>query len=266
MLAKLRHQRITEEVQRVGTARVADLAELLGVSEMTIRRDLDVLDQNQVLEKVHGGAVASSKRASFEPGFDIKRLQQIEQKKAIAKQAARYVEPGAAIGLTAGTTTWAIANELAGIANLTVVTNSPFVAQALYASLTGDSTVLLTGGVKTPSDALVGPLAVRSISSFHLDAVFMGVHGMSAESGFSTPNLGEADFNQAFVKAAEKLIVVADHTKWGNDGLASIAPLEAASVLVSDYLLPPSAQEALSDAGVTVDLTKPVDSEGHQNG
>ena len=96
----------------------------------------------------------------------------------------------------------------------------------------------MTGGIRTPSDALVGPVAVQALRSLHLDVVFMGVHGMSEDAGYTTPNLMEADANRAFIAAAQHLVVLADHTKWGVTGLSSFASLDEASVVISDQALP----------------------------
>jgi DeoR/GlpR family transcriptional regulator of sugar metabolism len=105
--------------------------------------------------------------------------------------------------------------------------------------------VMLIGGIRTPSDALVGPLAVQALATLHLDQVFLGVHGMTERAGYTTPNLLEADTNRAFVEASQRLIVVADHSKWNTVGLASIAALEAADVVVTDDGLEPAAIERL---------------------
>jgi DeoR/GlpR family transcriptional regulator of sugar metabolism len=249
MLARRRRELIAEHVQRHGSARVSDLTTSLGVSEMTIRRDLDALTREGIVTKVHGGATWPSEppATSVEPGFMAKSSKQIGEKRAIAAAAAGLVQPGTAIGLTAGTTTWHLASELGSIADLIVVTNSIRIYETLLAQERGDLTVMLTGGIRTPSDALVGPLAVAGLSLLHLDQVFMGVHGMSERTGFTTPNLLEAETNRAFVTATERLVVVADHTKWGTIGLASIAPLSAADTVVTDILLPSDASESLRE-------------------
>src|SRR5439155_22339665 len=145
--------------------------------------------------------------------------------------------PGAAVGISAGTTTYAIARRLVGAAGLTVVTNSIRVAEVLGDARGSDPTVVLTGGVRTPSDALVGPLALSALQDIHLDLVFMGVHGMDLGAGFTSPNLLEAETNRALVAAARVLVVVADHTKWGVVGLSSFAPLERADVHITDTSL-----------------------------
>ena len=169
---------------------------------------------------------------------------------------AAIERPGSAIGLTAGTTTWTFAKKLLDYSDLTVVTNAPAIAQLLYGNTQSDMTLVSTGGIRTPSDALIGPVATQSMSKLHLDAVFMGIHGMDTGLGFTTPNLAEAETNAAFVHSCRKLIVLADHTKWGIAGLAQIAPWSAADVVISDDRLPAEARRELEDRGVEVCLVE----------
>src|SRR5262245_17739156 len=205
MLAGQRQVRILEEVRRRGAVRVAELTQLLDVSDMTVGRDLDVLASAGLVDKVHGGATAVGRLSTDEPGFEAKSTRQLSEKDAIALAAARLVEPGQAIGLTAGTTTWRLAHHVVGVPDLTVVTNSIQVANVLHRERRPDLTVILTGGVRTPSDALVGPIAVTTLRSLHVDVLFMGVHGMTADAGFTTPNLLEAETDQAFAASAERV-------------------------------------------------------------
>jgi len=254
VLAPERHDVIIEAVRRLGSVRVRDLAERLDVSEMTIRRDLDHLAALSLVEKVHGGATRVGDLSSFEPGFSAKQHRQREEKSAIARRALDLVNPGSAIGLTAGTTTWAFAKLLTTVPELTVVTNAPSIAQALYHLSRPDLTVVLTGGVRTPSDALVGPVATGSLSKLHLDTVFMGVHGMDEQMGFTTPNVAEAEVNGTFIRSCRRLVVLADHTKWGTVGLAQIAPLQRADVVVSDVKLPAEAVRAFDNLDTRLHL------------
>jgi DeoR/GlpR family transcriptional regulator of sugar metabolism len=247
MLAAQRHKLIVDELRSRGAVKVSELTELLAVSEMTIRRDLDSLASAGLLEKVHGGATVRGGLSAEEPGFEAKSHRQLKEKEAIARAAARLVEPGQSIGLTAGTTTWRLASHLAQVHDLTVVTNSIQVANVLHRESRGDLTVVLTGGVRTPSDALVGPVAVSTIRSLHLDVLFMGIHGATADSGLTTPNLLEAETDRALVASSERVIVVADHTKWGVRGLSRIAGLEDIDVFVSDPDLPADAREAIGE-------------------
>lgn len=246
MLAAERQARIAEEVRRRGAARVSEFADMFGVSDMTIRRDLDILAQQGVLAKVHGGATRRTP-STDEPGFEAKSLRQQREKEAIAAAAAELVQAGAAVGLSAGTTTWTLAGLLRDVPRLTVVTNSIRVADTFEPRADLEQTVLLTGGVRTPSDAMVGPVAVRTLSEVHLDLVFLGVHGMDDDAGFTTPNLLESDTDRAFIAAAGTLVVVADHTKWGEVGISTIAPLDAADTLISDDGLSDEARAAMSE-------------------
>lgn len=257
MLAQQRRSLILAHLERDGIVRVSDLVASLGVSDMTIRRDLGALHEHGLLEKVHGGAVPSAEPSTAEPGFEAKSARQTSQKEAIAARAAQMIQPGSAIAVSAGTTTHALARHLTHIANLTVVTNSVWVADVLHRAGNAEVSVLLTGGLRTPSDALVGPIAIAALRSLHLDAVFMGVHGMDARAGFSTPNLLEAETNRAMIASGRRLIVVADSTKWGVVGLSSMAALGDAAVVITDAALVPHAQHTLSENVGELILTTP---------
>ena len=245
MLPAQRQDRILAEVERSGGARIVQLAELLGVSDMTVRRDIDALAARGLVKKVYGGATVPQQGTSDEPGFEAKSWREPAAKELIAASAAALVQPKATIAVSAGTTTYALAVHLARIPALTVVTNSVRVADYLFVNGDSTQTVLLTGGVRTPSDALVGPIAVQTISDLHVDCLLMGVHGMDPVSGFTTPNLMEAEMNRAMVASAGRLVVLADHTKWGVIGLSAMAALTDASILVSDSGLTPEAREVI---------------------
>ncbi|SCL31720.1 transcriptional regulator, DeoR family [Micromonospora nigra] len=242
MLAQQRQSAILDLIRQRGGVRVSHLVSRFGVSDMTIRRDLDVLVERGLVDKVHGGATLAGPGSADEPGFAAKSIRQQTEKRAIAERAAALVEPGMAIALSAGTTTAALATLLADVRGLTVVTNSIPVADALYQNPRADQTVVLTGGIRTPSDALTGPVAEAAISSLNVDLLFLGVHGMSPRTGFTTPNLLEAAVNRALTEASRRLVVLADHTKWETTGIATIAPLDAADLLITDSGLPPEAR------------------------
>ena len=246
MLAQQRQQAIHEMVKRLGGVRVGDLVREFGVSDMTIRRDLEALAERGLIAKVHGGATTIDQRSTDEPGFAAKLVRQQAEKEAIARRAARLVAPGTAIALSAGTTTCVLAALLLDVPGLTVLTNSVPVADVFYRSRRPDQTVVLTGGIRTPSDALVGPFAVNAIRSLNVDMLFLGVHGMSTHAGFTTPNLMEAETDRALVGAARRLIVVADHTKWELVGISTIAALHDAHMLITDGRLSTAACDALS--------------------
>ncbi|ROO86969.1 DeoR family transcriptional regulator [Actinocorallia herbida] len=246
MLATQRQELIAEAVRREGSVRVVELAERFGVSDMTIRRDLELLAEQERLVKVHGGATALEGSAAAEPGFAVKSGVLRAEKERIGRRAAELVPPGSAVALSAGTTTWAAARHLVRVPGLTVVTNSWSVAEVFHAEGGADQTVVLTGGTRTPSDALVGPIAVAAVASLNVDVLLLGVHGMSVRAGLTTPNLLEAETDRALMAAARRRIVLADHTKWGVTGLSTIAPLRDADVLVTDDGLPEEARADLA--------------------
>jgi DeoR/GlpR family transcriptional regulator of sugar metabolism len=256
MLAHQRRGRILTELRRSGAVRVADLSGLLGVSDMTIRRDLEQLSSDGLATKVHGGAVLGS-QAAFEPGFEVKSQLAEPAKLAIATAAVAMIRPGAAIALSAGTTTWSMARLVTELPDLTVITNSPTVADAIT-SKNPQMNVVLTGGVRTPSAALVGPVADRSIAGLHVDQLFLGVHGADPHAGFTTPNLAEAKTDQALIAAAREVIVVADSSKWGIVGLADIAPLSVADVVITDSGLSSQALAQLRESVGAVVVVDPA--------
>jgi len=246
VLAHQRQSSILAEVTRQGGARVADLVRSLGVSDMTIRRDIEALAERGLVAKVHGGVVAVG-RAADEPRYSTKSTQQQPEKLAIARAAAALAQPGQAIGISAGTTTATLAAGLLTVPDLTVVTNSIPVEDAFYRGGRADQTVVLIGGTRTVSDALVGPVAETALARVNFDVLFLGVYGMNPHAGFTTPNLAEAEINRALLAAARQVVVLADHTKWDLIGIATIAPLTAAHVLITDTGLNRAARTLLRD-------------------
>ncbi len=249
MLASQRHERILAEVRASGAVRIGDLTRDLGVSDMTIRRDLLELADQGLVRKVHGGAVAPH-TTSHEPGFAAKRTREASEKQAIAEAAARLVAPGSSIALSAGTTTHLLAAQIAAspaLRPLTVVTNSLPVAETLHRAGDPRLEAILTGGSRTPSDALVGPLAEAALAGLRVDQTFLGTHGIDPDVGLTTPNLDEAATNRALIDAAGRTVVLADHTKWHTTGLRVFASFADVDVLVTDSALPAGEQDRVRD-------------------
>jgi DeoR/GlpR family transcriptional regulator of sugar metabolism len=258
VLATQRQELILAAVRERGAARVADLVVELGVSDMTVRRDIAELAQAGLVRRVHGGAVApEGTRAADEPGFEVKTEQAGPQKAAIARAAHAELEPGQAIALSAGSTTYRLAELVAADAALrplTVVTNGLRIADVLHRATRGSEIeVVLSGGARTPSDALVGPVADASLARLRVDRTYLGVHGLD-EAGLTTPNLAEAATDRALMACAAATTVLADHTKWGVVGLAQIAPLDEVDVVLMDDAAPPQARRHLADRLVTAPL------------
>lgn len=251
MFAEERRRLILEEVNRSGSATVTDLVNRLGVSDMTIRRDLETLSAHKLLRKVHGGAVQISKTAA-EPHFTRKQKLNREEKRAIAREALPLVENGHTIAFSAGTTTWHVADALQrGDEDLTFITNSTNVALTLQEK--GWEQIVLSGGsFRTPSDALVGPFAERTLKTLNADILFLGVHGVHSSAGLTTPNVAEAETDRCLVEAAQRVVVVADHTKVGVVALAKIVPLSRVDVFVTDEKAPKDLLREIGLAGVQV--------------
>ncbi|PWD50356.1 DeoR family transcriptional regulator [Serinibacter arcticus] len=258
LLADQRRSAIRDEVVRTGAARVTDLVAMLGVSEMTVRRDITALAEQGLVTRVHGGAVAPEGSAA-EPAFTEKALRAGAQKTAIADAVAALVTPGTSLGLTAGTTTAAVASALTRLphlSSLSVLTNSPPAAEILFAHPQRPA-VVVTGGEPTPSAALVGPVAASVVTTFHLDLLVLGVSGMDPDAGLTSPTLAEAETLEAFLRAARRVVVAADSSKWGTAALRTIARWDVVDVLVTDDGLPPEALEHLRDVVDVVLATTP---------
>ncbi|MEV0945383.1 DeoR/GlpR family DNA-binding transcription regulator [Rhodococcus sp. NPDC049939] len=247
MLARQRQQLILDEVTAHGAVKVADLGATLGVSGMTIRRDINELVAQGLVDRVHGGVTLPRSASVHEPGFSAKSGLNLGAKRAIARAAALLVRPGTSVGISGGTTTHALAHELLDVPDITIVTNSIPVADAFHEDGRDDQTVLLTGGQRTPSFALVGPLTVAALRGIHMDMLFLGTHGLGIDTGLTCPNLMEAQANQALVASSRRVVVLADHTKWGVTALANTVPLSDVDILVTDAGLDRAAQEALAD-------------------
>jgi DeoR/GlpR family transcriptional regulator of sugar metabolism len=245
MFADQRQRLILEKIRENGAARVSELRRLLGVSDMTVRRDLEALAERGFVEKVHGGATALASSTTNDPGLETRLQRRVREKRAIAEAARALVRPGQVIGLTAGTTTLRVAQALRDAPSLTVVTNSIEAASALREGPRPDLTVVLTGGVVVSQEILVGPLAVAAASSIHLDILFLGVHGMTEDAGFTSPDLLETEIDRTFIACADTVVVVADHTKWGVRGLSRVAGLAEVNILVTDSGLPAAARRVL---------------------
>ncbi|MGO3153476.1 MAG: DeoR/GlpR family DNA-binding transcription regulator [Galactobacter sp.] len=245
-----RRERILQAVRDRGTVRVSDLAEEFDVSAMTVRRDIGALAEEGRLERIHGGARLRGGHVAEEPLPEAKTLLNPVAKSAIARAAAARISPGEVVGIGSGTTALAFARQIVKVRDLTVATNCVPVAQVLWES--SSAKVVLTGGDRTPSEGLAGPIALQALEHLHLDTVVLGTHGLDIEAGCTTPNLLEAQVNRAFLQRARRSMILADAEKWGVVGLTTFASISDMDVLVTDPALPASACEALEAEGVEV--------------
>lgn len=238
MLAQQRHNAIVAKVQEKGTVQVQDLAGLLNVSAMTVRRDLAELEEQGLLRRVHGGATISE--STHEPIFAEKTMLNAESKAKIAKAAAQLVRSGQSIAIGGGSTSARLAQEIAArteLENLTIVTNSLPVSDFFHglADTRNKPKVLLIGGERTPSEAFVGPLADATLANLNIDVLFLGAHGVTLK-GMYTPNMNETSTNRTFIANTHDTVAVFDSSKWNVAGLSRFASWADIDTVVTDEL------------------------------
>jgi DeoR family transcriptional regulator of aga operon len=245
---------ILQELNASGSVGVTELAERLEVSEASVRRDLHLLEEQNLLTRTHGGAVASG--VLYELPMRYRGGQHHDAKRAIAAAAAELVTPEiSSVGLNGGTTTTEVARALAARPGLRVVTNALNIASEL-AVRANIELVVCGGSARAESYELVGPLAELTLANLNLDLAIIGVDGISATAGLTTHHEVEAHTNRALVRAAERVAVVADSSKIGRRGFAKIGDLDLVGDLITDSLAAPSDVEALRRLGLRVHLVE----------
>jgi DeoR/GlpR family transcriptional regulator of sugar metabolism len=250
MLAAERRRLIGESVRARGVVSVAEMAETLGTTEITLRRDLHAMAKDGLLVRTHGGAIRPS-GVGHEPSYSEKAQQAAGEKAAIARLAVQMVRPGDSIVLGPGTTTLALARLLVHSPELTVVTNSLLVAQALMEAPRVE--VILTGGTLRRSiHALVGPATEESVRALRASQAFISGNGFTANRGLSTPSPVVAATDRALAGAAQHVVVLADHTKIGEETMCQTVPAARVHTLITDSKAPAAEVEAIRAAGLEV--------------
>ncbi len=248
MLNEERRRAIVETLNRDGRVLVADLAKYFDTSQVTIRKDLEILHAHGRVHRTHGGALPAREGALQDPTLHEKEKLHRKEKLQIAAAAARLVEEGQVVILDSGTTTTAIARALRGFQNLTIITNAVNIAPELSGS---PLEVILTGGtLRKNSFSLVGPIAEETLRRLNADILFLGVDGFDVHYGLSTPNLLEAKVNRAMMDVAKRTIAVCDSSKFGRRSLSLIAPPSAIQGLITDRGIPKSDLNVLKKAGI----------------
>lgn len=253
MLVAERYDQIVRLVNERGSIRVTELSELCGVTEETIRRDLDRLEQDGKLRRTHGGAV-SLRSEQQETPYAEREVTQAEEKKSIAKWAVNYVEPGDRIILDASTTAWYMATHLPNLP-LTVLTNSIRVATVL--STKERVQVISTGGILAQrSLSFVGPLAERSLGTYHVDKAFISCKGVHLERGLSESNELQGLLKKKMIDIAERVFLLVDHSKFGVQSFSHIADLEQMDHIITDYQANPEVVRTLQERAIPVSLAE----------
>lgn len=232
MLAEERRQKIISLLDEKEIVYVADLSKRFNVTEETIRRDLDILDEKKILKRIHGGAV-SLDNTRLELNFKIREHSYTEEKKEIARKAAALVKDGDTIFLDASSTSLFLAKELAKKKNITIITNSIKIIYQLADQ--ASNTIIATGGIlRSNSLSLVGPLANETIKKYNADKIFASCKGISIEHGATDSNELEIEVKQNMIKQARELIIIADHSKFNRVGLSQFASIDEINTIITD--------------------------------
>lgn len=249
MLAQQRRQHIFEEIEASGVATVRELAQRFDVSTITVVRDLQELEQEGLIRRVHGGAI-SVRGASYEPPYSTREARLSEEKQRIAQKAVELIEDGDSLILDVGTTTLEIARALKGKRNLTILITNLRAALEL-ANQSAMQVIVAGGKLRTGELSLVGHLTEETLRSFQVDKALIGVGGITLEHGLTEFNFDEAGTKRVMLERARQKIVVADHTKFGQVMLTTVAPLHAIDLLITGNELDASFQADLTEAGIT---------------
>lgn len=255
-----RRAHILRAIDDRGSVTVVELAERLGVSMMTIRRDLVELEKEGVVRRVHGGAVSARGR-SYEPLYPIRAGVMQEEKERIGAAAAELVADGDSIALDIGTTTLELARCLIGRRNITILTPSLHIANLFLTQ--PDVRLVVTGGIARPVEgSLIGELARHAFSRLYVDRLFLAVACMDAGYGLSEYNWDDALIKQAMIASAREVVVVADSTKFGKVAFAHVADFHQIHRVITDREPPQEIMQRLRDANVQVFIARERASDG----
>ena len=238
-------------IRRAGIVRVEDLRKDLKVSVATVRRDLEAMEDEGRVRRVHGGAISMESRLD-EAGFDTKTGLASKEKRLIAAEAVKLISSGDSIFLDGGSTVMELARLLADRSDLTVVTNSLRAATELANSRLR---IILTGGeLRLLSQTMVGPLTRAVLDKVRVDKAFMGTMGLSVEDGLTTTDPNEAFTKDLVQNQARQVILLADSRKWGKVSFSRVSGFEGVDVLITDKKFPAKDARALRKRGVKVRL------------
>lgn len=245
-----RKEKIMACLEQAGRLSVSDLSRQLGVSENTIRADLDILAGESLLIRTHGGAIAAD-RSDVELAFDVRRRIRASEKKRIGAAAAAMVGDGEAIVLDASTTALAMAEQIVGRRELTVLTNGIYTALSLL--FVPGATLLMPGGfLRQDSVSLVGHEGHTFVEEFNFQKAFFGAKGFTLEEGLTDVSYLEVTIKRSLLAQARQVIAVVDSSKWGRVGFATYATLDQVHCIITDQGAPADMVAAVRDAGVEV--------------
>lgn len=245
-----RHELICEAVQAAGRVHVGDLAARTAVSEMTVRRDLEELEERGVLTRVHGGAISNVSR-SYEPGFAARSLQHLDAKRRIGTAAAALLRDGETLVLDAGTTTLEVAQALPSDRRLRILALSLFVADAV-ADLPNVTLMIPGGVVRRHERSFIGGMTTSTFSNLEFDTAILTAGGVDAVAGVTEYEFDDAETKIAALKSARRIIVVADSSKLGAVAFVRLCSIDDVDVVVTDSGAPAELVQAIRDHDVEI--------------
>jgi DeoR family fructose operon transcriptional repressor len=245
-----RHAQLIELLKRRGYCSVVEMSQLLDVSQMTIRRDLHILHEKQIVEVTYGGARFIASKQS-EPDFDIRTHEHLAEKQAIGKLAAKlFIEERDVIGIDSGSTTLEIVRNLPNIP-LTIVTHS-LAAANVVAQNRRYSLIMLGGVLQHEANCLCGPQAIAALHTLYINKLFLSTSGLLPSDGLSCNNLPDAEVKQALISSARQTILCMDSSKVGRAFLARFATLNAIDILITDNGISNESREAIEQQQVQI--------------
>jgi DeoR/GlpR family transcriptional regulator of sugar metabolism len=253
MASILRRERLRQArrlIDERSVVSVKELSEHFSVSEATIRRDLEELDSLGWVKRDHGGAFRADMHQPESPVLHRIAVQTSE-KQRIGHLAAGLVRDGETIFIGSGTTTLAVARNLEGVVDLTVITNALNIANELL-HRSGINLIVIGGQVRDTELSLIGPLTEQALKDLRADKVFLGIRSVNITDGLTNDHLPELTTDRAIIGISPELILVADHTKLGTVSTSRVAPITAVNTLVTDTGAPPEMVKEFENLGVRV--------------
>ncbi len=228
-----RQKKMVEYIESNTSAQIHDLSEYFGVSEATVRRDLDDLDRQGAIRRTHGGAIKLDRSTSFEQMYNEKLAFRTEEKRRIADVAARMVHNGDTVFVDSGTTTLQLALALSNKENLTLITNDLHIAYSVPVHPT--SSIICTGGVRRQGrQELIGSIAEEFIRNSHVNLAFLGADAVDLNLGVTIANFEEVGVKRMLVRSSLRTVLVADHTKFGSVALVKVCDVADCAAVVTD--------------------------------
>lgn len=250
MIADERRRKIVTILKSEGTVSTKKLSSMLGVSQMTVRRDLEYLEGRSTIRRHFGGASKNDVDEQPITDFSLRLESEVGEKKQIASRALALIHEGDVIFLDHGTSCAYLARELVRFGNIKVLTHSLPIVNAL--SKTSIQVICIGGTLHRPNECFIGPLAEEILARFHAPKAFLSTQGIDSQQGLSNGDLFEANMKLLIADRADEVIVLADHTKFSTKGLYPNVPIEKINTVVTDSATSPETIGAYERAGISM--------------